>query len=191
MVSKTTLNRLSLGAVGAIWLALSSVESVNAASFKGSSFNIAQPQLVSAGIGNGKTGATSSQGAAKFLITTGSFLAIVLQAGDPVFQLLEELFGDEDQPVTFNNGPSAGQPLKLDDFKIPTGRYVPSKIKPPVPGLSNNPNPGEPNGPSPGVKPSPRPTPVPTPALLPALIGLGLKMKQKSRLERSGVLEEA
>jgi len=76
MFSKTPLQKLSLGAAGAIWLALGSVESANAASF--STGSISQSlELDSIGFGNGEDGENSSDDAIKAALITGSVLVLV------------------------------------------------------------------------------------------------------------------
>ena len=80
MFSKTPLQKLSLGAAGAIWLALGSVESANAASF--STGSISQSlELDSIGFGNGEDGENSSDDAIKAALIAGSVLAILFAAG--------------------------------------------------------------------------------------------------------------
>jgi hypothetical protein len=181
MFSKTPLQKLSLGAAGAIWLALGSVESANAASFKSNTFSINQPvELAGNGFGNGKARANSSDDTVEFLLTAGSFLALVLNAGDPIFQLLEELFGEDDDQTNFDDGPDANPVLRLDDFKISEGPYVKNKSRSLVSFDLDTGNPEDPT--------SKNPTPVPSPALLPGLLALGWKMMQKRRSEQSGVL---
>ena len=83
MFSKTPLQKLSLGVAGAIWLALGSVESANAASFKSfSTISINQPlELASIRLGNGNARKNSSNERIKVaLIAAGSVIAIVLIA---------------------------------------------------------------------------------------------------------------
>jgi len=83
MFSKTPLQKLSLGVAGAIWLALGSVESANAASFKSfSTISINQPlELASIRFGNGNARKNSSDNAIKAALIAGSVVAILIAAG--------------------------------------------------------------------------------------------------------------
>jgi len=107
MFSKTPLQKLSLGVAGAIWLALGSVESANAASFSNGS--ISQPlELASIGFGNGEDGENSSDDAIKAALIAGSVIAIVLIALG--------LFDQDNNRKSSNGGP--------DVFKFPEGPQV-------------------------------------------------------------------
>jgi len=173
MFSKTPLQKLSLGAAGAIWLALGSVESANAASFKSfSTISINQPlELASIRLGNGNARANSSNERIRTaLIAAGSLVAIVLIA-------IEISRGDNDR-----KGSGGGSKPK-DDFKILQGFQVKTKgqalISSNLSGVAT---------PVPTGVATPVPTPVPSPALLPGLLALGWKMMQKRRSEQSGVI---
>ena len=179
MFSKTPLQKLSLGVAGAIWLALGSVESANAASFSNGS--ISQPfELASIGFGNGEAGENSSDDTVEFLLTASSFVAILLNAGDPILELLKEIFGEDNGRKSSNNKPDANPVLRFDDFEILNGSRVKNKSQFLVPSSIDT-------GKSKGV-PSPKPIPVPSPALLPGLLALGWKVMQKRRSEQSGAL---
>ncbi len=160
MFSKTPLQKLSLGAAGAIWLALGSVESANAASFKSfSTISINQPlELASIRLGNGNARKNSSNERIKVaLIAAGSVIAIVLIA-------IEISRRDNDR-----KGSGGGSKPK-DDFKFPEGSPINTESSV-LTAFS-----------------SPSSTPVPSPALLPGLLALGWKVMQKRRSEQSGAL---
>jgi len=134
MFSKTPLQKLSLGVAGAIWLALGSVESANAASF--STGSISQSlELDSIGFGNGEDGENSSDDAIKAALIAGSVLAILFAAG--IFDG-ESSGGGPDDPVDpkIPQGPQVktkGQVLTSVDIKDPTSPKVPSPAL--LPGL--------------------------------------------------------
>jgi len=138
MFSKTPLQKLSLGVAGAIWLALGSVESANAASF--STGSISQSlELDSIGFGNGEDGENSSDDAIKAALIAGSVLAILFAAG--IFDG-ESSGGRPDDPVDpeippeIPQGPQVktkGQVLTSFDPKDPTSPEVPSPAL--LPGL--------------------------------------------------------
>ena len=160
MFSKTPLQKLSLGAAGAIWLALGSVESANAASFKSfSTVSISQPlELASIRFGNGNARKNSSDNAIKAALIAGSVLAILFAAG--IFdgdsnRKIPEVPEEPEIPPEFQEGlqvKTKGQDLISVDLKDPTSPKVPS------------------------------------PALLPGLLALGWKVMQKRRPEQSGAL---
>ena len=138
MFSKTPLQKLSLGVAGAIWLALGSVESANAASFSNGS--ISQPlELASIGFGNGEDGENSSDDAIKAALIAGSVLAILFAAGIFNGGSNQESSGDEpDGPIDpdIPQGPQVktkGQVLTSVDIKDPTSPKVPSPAL--LPGL--------------------------------------------------------
>ena len=160
MFSKTPLQKLSLGAAGAIWLALGSVESANAASF--STGSISQSlELDSIGFGNGEAGENSSDDAIKAALIAGSVLAILFAAGIFNGGSNQESSGDKpDVPVDpeIPQGPQVKtESLFLTPFNISRATTTVA-------------------------------TPVPTPALLPGLLALGWKVMQKRRSEQSGAL---
>ena len=159
MFSKTPLQKLSLGVAGAIWLALGSVESANAASFKGfSTVSINQPlELASIRLGSNAR-KNSSDDIIKAALITGSVLVLVVIA-----------LGLLDQN---NNRKSSDDGSDTKDvFKILKGSQVKTES------LSLTP-----------VDTQTKPTPVPSPALLPGLLALGWKVMQKRRSEQSGVI---
>ena len=160
MFSKTPLQKLSLGVAGAIWLALGSVESANAASFKSfSTISINQPlELASIRLGNGNARTNSSNERIRTaLIAAVSLVAIGLIA-------IAISRGDNDK-----KGSGGGSKTK-DDFKFPEGSPVNNNSSVLTAFSSQN------------------PTPVPSPALLPGLLALGWKVMQKRRSEQSGAL---
>ena len=135
MFSKTPLQKLSLGVAGAIWLALGSVESANAASFKNSSTSsISQtPGLAINGLGDGKATTKSSDDVGGLLVgTTVGFLAIV-SALDPILQLIgspssDGPSDDEGEPEIFNNGPNATFSSPPPPIPVPTPALLPGLI---------------------------------------------------------------
>ena len=160
MFSKTPLQKLSLGAAGAIWLALGSVESANAASFKSfSTVSISQPfELASSRFGNDNARKNSSDDIIKAALITGSVLVLVVIA-----------LGLLDQN---NNRKSSDDGSDTKDvFKILKG----SQVKTESLFLTS-------------VDTRKKPTPVPSPAMLPGLLALGWKVMQKRRSEQSGML---
>jgi len=138
MFSKTPLQKLSLGVAGAIWLALGSVESANAASF--STGSISQSlELDSIGFGNGEDGENSSDDAIKAALIAGSVLAILFAAG--IFdgdsnRKIPEVPEEPEIPPEFQEGlqvKTKGQDLISVDLKDPTSPKVPSPAL--LPGL--------------------------------------------------------
>jgi len=161
MFSKTPLQKLSLGAAGAIWLALGSVESANAASFSNGS--ISQPfELASIRLGNGEDGENSSEDAIKAALIAASVIAFGLIAARVFDQNNDQKSPD-------------GEPNFIDDFKFSEGLQVQNNGQV----LTES---------DPGSSTVQKSTPVPTPALLPGLLALGWKVMQKRRSEQSGVI---
>ena len=159
MFSKTPLQKLSLGVAGAIWLALGSVESANAASFKGfSTVSINQPlELASIRLG-GNARKNSSDDIIKAALITGSVLVLV--------GIALGLFDQGNNQKSSDNRSDA-----RDVFKILKGSQVNTKSSVLAEAILQK-----------------APTPVPTPALLPGLLALGWKVMQKRRSEQSGML---
>ena len=161
MFSKTPLQKLSLGAAGAIWLALGSVESANAASFSNGS--ISQPfELASIRLGNGEDGENSSEDAIKAALIAASIIALGFIAVGAFDQNNDQKGSD-------------GEPNVIDDFKLSEGPQVQNNVQV----FTEF---------DPGGSTLRKSTPVPTPALLPGLLALGWKVMQKRRSEQSGAL---
>jgi len=135
MFSKTPLQKLSLGAAGAIWLALGSVESANAASFKSSiPSSISQtPGLAINGLGDGKATTKSSDDVGGQLLGATVSFFVVISVLDPLLEFIgspssDGPSDDEGEPEIFNNGPNATFSSPPPPIPVPTPALLPGLI---------------------------------------------------------------